>query len=200
VNGNAAGIDERYDAVWISWKLGDSTVVLHGTGVEETELVAVARSLVFDGPDLAVPSVGVAPEGTTVTVIDQPGGPETGIEYQFTRGGTSLQLHLYAGGRATYEMRVGGDQRSSVEALGRPASLLDYGNGRYRVDVLIGDRTWEFDGEPFTSVDEFLAAVDAIQEVDEATWQRSLADATVHPIDASGTAPAGPATSAPAGN
>ena len=57
----------------------------------------------------------------------------------------------------------GGDARSDVEAFGLPASLLDYGTGRYRLDVLIGEHTFEFDGEPFANVEDFLATVNALQ-------------------------------------
>jgi hypothetical protein len=68
---------------------------------------------------------------------------------------------MYDGGEAVYEMRVRDDGRREIEAFGQKASLLDYGNGRYRVDVLVGEHTFEFDGEPFASLDEFLATINS---------------------------------------
>jgi hypothetical protein len=62
-------------------------------------------------------------------------------EYQWTRGGQRMQLHVYPGGNAMYEVRVGSDARSDAKVYGKDASLLDYGTGRYRVDVLIGEAT-----------------------------------------------------------
>jgi hypothetical protein len=94
------------------------------------------------------------PAGEGTAAVSEP-------EYQWTRDGRRMQLHLYPGGRAMYDLRVGGDVRQDVEAFGRPASLLDYGTGRYRVDVLIGEDTYEFDGESFASADAFFAAIGA---------------------------------------
>lgn len=100
-----------------------------------------------------------------------------GVEYQFARGAQRLQLHVYGGGRGMYEARVGSDPRTDVVAFDRDASLLDYGDGRYRVDVLVGDDTWEFDGEPFASVEDFLAAVESIRLVPHDEWLASIAGA-----------------------
>jgi hypothetical protein len=95
-------------------------------------------------------------------------------EYEFAVGDARLQLHLYPGGADMLAVRTHGEQRSTVSVLGREASLLEYGGGRFRVDVLIGDYVWEFDGEPFGSLDEFLAAVEGVRVVDQATWDASL--------------------------
>ena len=97
-----------------------------------------------------------------------------------------------------------------MTVFGAEASLLDYGRGRYRVDLLVGDVTFEFDGAPFASVDEFLATIEAVQVVDAATWEASLVGAERHvletdtepgaPIigDADGTATADPVSSSEA--
>lgn len=105
-----------------------------------------------------------------------------GVEYQFVRPGQRLQLHIYSGGKKMYDARTGGDPRSTVRAFGRDASLLDYDEhngrgGRYRLDVLVGDHTWEFDGAPFVSAEDFLAAIESLRLVSHEDWLASLASA-----------------------
>jgi hypothetical protein len=100
-------------------------------------------------------------------------------EYQWTRGGQRMQLHVYPGGNAMYEVRVGSDARSDAKVYGKDASLLDYGTGRYRVDVLIGEATFEFDGEQFASADEFIAAIEEARP----TASAPPADVTAEPLD-----------------
>jgi hypothetical protein len=96
------------------------------------------------------------------------GGTLADNEYQWSSDGKRLQLHAYDGGADAYRQRVDGDERSEVELFGRTASLLDYGNGRYRVDVLVGEYTLEFDGDPFADADEFLATVRMVRPTDVA--------------------------------
>jgi hypothetical protein len=70
--------------------------------------------------------------------------------------------------------------------FGQPASLLDYGNGRYRVDVLVGDYTMEFDGEPFGSVDDFLATVGTARPTADAPAVDITAPTVEATLDADG--------------
>ena len=107
----------------------------------------------------------------------------TESEYQWEHAGQRMQLHFYDGGQAMYELRVSGDARSDVELFGLPASMLDYGNGRYRVDVLIGDYTLEFDGEPFASREDFLAVIGTLHSSTEAP----PADVTAEPLQVDAT-------------
>jgi hypothetical protein len=117
------------------------------------------------------PQESLAPRSETTPYVELPGwhleryheiryaGGVVEPEYQWTSDGRQMQLHLYPGGQAMFDLRVSGEVRPDVELFGRPASLLDYGTGRYRVDVLVGDDTFEFDGERFESADDFLAAI-----------------------------------------
>jgi hypothetical protein len=116
--------------------------------------------------------------GVTPTIVEP--------EYEFLVDGARLQLHLYPGGQPTFDLRVDDDGRTEVTVLDRDASLLDYGDGRYRVDVLVGDNVWEFDGEPFGSVDEFLAVVGRVRAVDQHAWDASVAEAERSELESDG--------------
>jgi hypothetical protein len=97
------------------------------------------------------------------------------VEYQFDHGdGTSVQVTFYAGAQQAFESRVGGDVRTSLAIGDEEFSLLDYGSGRYRANVLRGFWAWEIDGEPFASRDEFADLIAHLRIVDDAAWEASL--------------------------
>jgi len=50
----------------------------------------------------------------------------------------------------------------------------DEGAPRYRVDWNEQGHTWEADGEPYTDVNEFLALLDHVRILDQASWEATL--------------------------
>ena len=90
-----------------------------------------------------------------------------------------------------------GDPRAAVAVRGTTGLLLDYGGGRYRVDAVLGPWTWEADGTGFASASAFLAAVDDVTIVDDATWRASL-PADTDTTGAAGTSGTSPAAESPA--
>lgn len=123
-----------------------------------------------DVPHIALP-------GWTTTyfvVVDAANGWPQGppyTEYQFTKGDQRLQVSFYA--ESDFDARAS-HNRELVDVRGGTGRLLDYGGGRYRVNLVERGRTWEADGGPYPSLDAFLEVVDQIQHVDEATWKASL--------------------------
>ena len=168
---------DRSTVVWPAPGGGDVFVVT--SRLAEAEALAVARGLRL-APDRRSAELTSLPAGLIATALVPPtaGQPERYVEYGFERDGVGLQLSFYEGGRAAFELRTMDDTRRAVTVGGRPGVLLDYGDGRYRVDLFDGVRTWEADGSPFPSAEAFLAAVGQIRAVDDATWQASVADAT----------------------
>jgi hypothetical protein len=61
--------------------------------------------------------------------------------------------------------------------------------GRYRLDVVVGNYTFEFDGEPFASREEFVAIAGSLAFPDHAAWDASLAGADKSTVDATSDAP-----------
>src|SRR5262249_11556855 len=77
--------------------------------------------------------------------------------------------------------RVSDNQRTQVAVRGVTGSLLDYGNGRYRVDWVERGRTWEADGEPFAGKAAFLAALGTLHGATSEAWLATLPAGTVLP-------------------
>jgi len=98
------------------------------------------------------------------------GGPPY-VEYQFARDDQRLQLSFYA--ESEYGTRVG-HLIEPVPVRGGNGQLLDYGNGRYRVDFIEGNRTWEADGGPFASPQAIVDVLETIEGADPQTWKASL--------------------------
>lgn len=179
VNGAVGGLTAPGNGpVVVTWPTHEGTATVVTENLSAGDTLQIARGTSIDS-GLRVVAVEAVPDGMTLEFPSLATAGSTDAEYEFVRGDRRLQLHLYGGGDETYDLRISGDERSDVRALGRDASLLAYGNGRFRVDVLIGTHTWEFDGQPFADVDEFLAAVDSVKVVDQATWDRSIVDADV---------------------
>jgi hypothetical protein len=105
--------------------------------------------------------------------------PEGYVEYQWQREQVRLQVSFYAAG--DYAGRAKGDPRGDVTVRGATGSLLDYGNGRYRVDWVERGRTWEADGGPFADKAAFLAVVGALHGAASAEWLATLPAGTVLP-------------------
>ena len=101
------------------------------------------------------------------------------VEYQWQRDGARLQLSFYQSDDLA--ARMSGDQRAQVSVRGGAGSLLDYGNGRYRVDWVERGRTWEADGEPFASKAAFLAAIETVRGATSEEWLATLPAGTVLP-------------------
>jgi beta-glucanase (GH16 family) len=57
---------------------------------------------------------------------------------------------------------------------GRTAFATDEGPPRYRLDWDEGGVTWEVDGKPFASLDDFAATMEGFAVVDRATWEAWL--------------------------
>lgn len=142
-------------------------------GTRETRVVvSPAATGDLTEPLPAVPQVVV--DGWSTTYFVALGGY---TEYQMTRGEQRLQLSFY--GPDDYEERVQGDDRAAVVVRGHPASLLDYGDGRFRADWSEGGRTWEADGAPFADRAEFLSTLETVRSVDAATWEAAMPHGTV---------------------
>lgn len=109
---------------------------------------------------------------TAVFVID------TYTEYQFANGDQKLQVSFYDLGS-----RTGNSTNPTEVALRRTTGVTtDEGAPRYRVDWDEQGRTWEADGEPFPSVDEFLSVLEGLRVIDEATWRAILPDGVAQSI------------------
>jgi hypothetical protein len=91
-------------------------------------------------------------------------------EYQFTDGTRSLQVSFYPTGSR------GGNSTNPTEVTVRGAHgvTTDEAAPRYRVDWDEQGQTWEADGAPFTDVNEFLAVLEHLRVIDEATWTAAL--------------------------
>ena len=89
------------------------------------------------------------------------------IEYRFTDGTRDLQVSFYDTGS-----RTGNSTNPTEVALrGTTGITTDEGAPRYRVDWDEQGQTWEADGQPFASVDEFLAVLEGIRVIEQATWK-----------------------------
>jgi hypothetical protein len=93
-------------------------------------------------------------------------------EYQFASGSRSLQVSFYEQG-----LRSGNSTNpTEVPLRGTTGITTDEGAPRYRVDWDEQGRTWEADGAPFADVAEFLATLEDLRVVDQATWKAFLPD------------------------
>jgi len=91
-------------------------------------------------------------------------------EYQFTDGQRTLQVSFYDVGT-----RDGNRTNpTEVDLRGTTGVTTDEGAPRYRVDWNEQGRTWEADGAPFTSTDDFLSVLEGLTVIDEPTWKASL--------------------------
>jgi hypothetical protein len=92
------------------------------------------------------------------------------IEYQFSDGTRTLQVSFYEQGSRT------GNSTNPTEVRLRGATGIttDEGAPRYRVDWDEQGQTWEADGEPFASIDDFLSTLEGLRVLDQAAWQASL--------------------------
>ena len=95
-------------------------------------------------------------------------GPYT--EYQFTDGARTLQVSFYDLGS-----REGNKTNpTEVRLRGTTGVTTDEGAPRYRVDWNEQGRTWEADGAPFTSTDDFVSVLEGLTVIDEPAWKASL--------------------------
>lgn len=104
-------------------------------------------------------------------------------EFKFEHGDQLLQVSFY--GPDDLAGRVTGETRTTITVHGLDASLLDYGNGRFRADWSEGGRVWEADGGPFADQTALIATLDSIRVVDVDTWKRTLPPGTVTDADRS---------------
>jgi len=91
-------------------------------------------------------------------------------EYQFTDGTRTLQVGFYP-----LASREGNSTNpTEVTVRGAHGVTTDEGAPRYRVDWNEQGHTWEADGEPYTDVNEFLALLDHVRILDQASWEATL--------------------------
>jgi hypothetical protein len=167
------------DFPFLTWTLPTGQELwLEGWQVDEQEMLDIARSVdvVDDRPVLASPVVGfVEADPVSATAMGHR------VTYIYQRDADQLELDAYAGGQFANALRIRGDDRETVTLDGFEAALRDYGNGRYRLNLVRGFWAWEIDGSAFASADEFLETAAHLVSVDGATWEESLPREIVGP-------------------
>jgi hypothetical protein len=169
LTGTLGGTD---DLPFLTWTLSTGEELwLQGWQLDEQAIFDIARSVEIgdDGPVLATPVAGlVEADPVSATAMAH------SVSYIYQRDADELQLDAYAGGRFAHALRVRDDNREAVSVDGFEAALDDYGNGRYRLNLVRGFWAWEIDGRTFATADEFLETVSRLVTVDDATWEESL--------------------------
>jgi hypothetical protein len=179
VGSGAGEVSASGDETWLTWTdAAEETWWARGWRVDEATVIAVASGITTDQSGVVtLPSVPAGFE-----VADRAAIAALGVysEFEFQRDdGATVQISLYPGGELAFAERVSDDEsgRSTVTLGDEEVSLLDYGDsGRYRADVKRGFWTWEFDGEPFATPDDFLDLVSAVRVIDEETWRATVPD------------------------
>jgi len=176
VNGDAALLSELPSSVLVVWHPSSTTTIsVTATHLTTSEVLDVARGLRlaadFRSVDLTVVPSGLEPR--PLNPLDD--GQGVIATYQFERGDQRLQLNLYDNGPQGYEQRVSDHETPrAVTAQGVDAVIQDQGGNRYRIDLLDGWWTWEADGQPFTSADDFVHTVDTLRVVGRDEWIATL--------------------------
>ena len=155
----------------------------------QTDAATVAGLLESTTLTDAVITVGTLPDRASLADRQVADAVGRYASYSFTNiDGRTLEINLSAGGPRSLWGRIGDAQQRETRSLrGEEWSLVDYTSqgvpGRYRADVLRGFWTWEFDGGPFGSLDEFVDTVAGVQTIDDAAWQAALPDGVVGQMD-----------------
>ena len=91
-------------------------------------------------------------------------------EYHFVNGDQTLQVSFYDQGS-----RTGNETNpTEVRLRGTDGVTTDEGAPRYRVDWDEQGRTWEADGSPFATVDDFLSVLEGLTVIDQSAWTAEL--------------------------
>ncbi len=183
-----AGVSEFADGVLVDWVApGGRMVTAHGWQTDAETVAALLASTSVDGGEVTVATV---PPGASIADQDQVAAVATHGSYGLAHDdGRTLEISLNGAGAQGLYSRTGGEDRVSVNADGEEWLVVDYGVAddsdaqRFRANVLRDLWTWEFDGEPFGSVEAFIDTVTAFEIVDEPTWQAALPDDFVGGIE-----------------
>ncbi|MET0895574.1 MAG: hypothetical protein ABWY80_06965 [Acidimicrobiia bacterium] len=181
INGSPGVLTESTSSMLVRWfPASGTTIYVVAEGLTASEVLDVARGLRladdFRSADLTV---------TPTDLVARPLNPLTNAEritatYMFERAGQRIQLTLYDNGPQGYEQRLSDHETPrAIRVQGADAVLQDQGRGRFRIDLLDGWWTWEADGGPFASADDFTQTIDAIRGVDRDTWHATLPDEVV---------------------
>ena len=179
----------------LQWSTTGGELWAYGWQLDDQALVDLVANVRIDETGAVV--VPSSPTGFTVTNA-QSVSLDHYSEYQFDRNdGTRVQISFYPGGPQALALRVQGETLTTLDAGNEQLSVLAESppDGRYRGDILRGFWTWEIDGGPFTSTDEFVQFFGHLRIVDEAEWQANLPpDVTASPVVPPSPLPTEPVT------
>lgn len=163
-------MQQHGDVTFLTWT-GDDGTVWHGTGwaVSPAQLIAYADAV--DRGDTTPPAGFLAASDPAVV--------GRSAEASFQDGTAQLDLRVYAGGGVALYQRLGSGPTTTVTVRDHPAFVVISEGSRQRVVWQDGFWVWEADGIDLGSLDAFLAVLDGLTVVDEATWNASLPDGIV---------------------
>lgn len=174
--GSAPGVYSAHDSESVlRWTGPDGHRWLaSGSGVDSTTLTSFAMTVSADEsgrPRLTETPAGFAiADDATVAALTR----SATYVYQHDDG-RAVELTMYAGGASMFRLRTLDAPGSVIKATNGEQILVQHENGdRYRADVQRGFWTWELDGKPFDSADQFVQFVESVAATDEATWEQSL--------------------------
>lgn len=154
--------------VQLTWSLPDGRIA-HASSVRiaQDATIAMAASLVFDPTTLSTPTITAAPG---FSEIDGPHlSPWLQFEYQYANGDKSLQIDGSNLGAAAVTGYMGGEIRSNrtVDSVDVAYRLS---NDQYSAVWQQADWAYSVSGSGFTSEDDFLGTLAALQVVDAPTF------------------------------
>lgn len=187
IGGIEARVTEIESGAVLRWTTGGRSIEALGWRMTADEVAAVVSGMTVDDSVIGVQ----LPPGASSADPDAILALGHLAEYSFTHtDGRELQISFTPGGSRGLYQREG--PRSGWENEGRtattigeePATVVDYREGgQYRVDILRGFWTWEFNATGFQSAQQLVDLVAGTTVVDTAQWNAGLSDRIVRPDD-----------------
>lgn len=186
VAGHSADVTEIDDGVILRWTDGTGTQIeAFGWDADLDQTVAVAAPAVVTATGIAIDAL---PPGASLA---DPAAVEAlgrHASYRFAHtDGRQVEVTFQPGGARGLYQRQGptGDfpleDRTPISIGGEPATIVNWNDGEYRVDVQRGFWTWEFNTAGFTSQQQVIDLVTGSTIVDVDTWTTSLSDSVIAP-------------------
>lgn len=198
VNGQPANVTEIDDGVILRWTDSSGHALeAFGWQMDLDQTVALARAATVIDAGITIDPL---PTGTSLADTDATDALGRFAGYRFTHSdGREVEVTLTPGGARGLYQRQGSpsefdrEGRTEIMIGDEPATIVDYNDrtptssiatagdapspgGEYRVDILRGFWTWEFNTSRFDSAQDVIDLVAASSVVGADAWHASLAD------------------------
>jgi hypothetical protein len=198
VNGQTANVTEIDNGVILRWSDGlGHALEAFGWQMDLDQTAALAQTAKVTDAGITIDPL---PTGASLADTDATDALGRVAGYRFTHtDGREVEVTLTPGGeRGLYQRQgspTGFDREGRTEIMvgDEPATIVDYNDrtptssvatagdapspgGEYRVDILRGFWTWEFNTSRFESAQDVIDLVAGSSVVDADTWHASLAD------------------------